>query len=309
MNRPRAQGQTRTLTLPYRPPFDWAHLLGFLSARAIDGIEVCADGSYRRSLRLAVDGQHWRGRIHAIDRPGDRCVEVNCEPAPPAIAEALAARLRRLFDLDADPVRIAAALGPLAAGRPGLRLPGAVDGFEVAVRAVLGQQVSVKAARTLAGRIVARYGEPLDPVDGSEADAVTDASPSHSFPAAATLAALPLHEPDAGRDLRALGLTGARSRTLIGLARALDEGRIRLDADAEPEATMAALQALPGIGPWTAQYIAMRALSWPDAFPASDLGVMKALGARRPREVLARAEAWRPWRAYAVIHLWGGATP
>ena len=300
------------LSLGYRPPFDWAHLLAFLSARAIDGIEVCSDGHYRRSLRLIVDGRSWRGRIHAIDRPRDHCIEVSGDPAPPAVAEAIAVHLRRLFDLDAEPVRIASALGALAVARPGLRLPGAVDGFEVAVRAVIGQQVSVKAARTLAGRLVDRFGEPLMPPaqdgNGSEPGG-KGLGPSHSFPQPAALAALPLEGADGGRELMSLGLPGARARTLIGLARALDEGRIDLTAGADPEATMAALQALPGIGPWSAQYIAMRALSWHDAFPATDLGVMKALGTRRPREVLERAEAWRPWRAYAVIHLWSGARP
>lgn len=295
-----ARPRPLSLSLGYRPPFDWAHLLGFLSARAIDGIEACTANRYRRSLRLDGDGLSWRGRIEAVDQPADHRVLVTGDPAPPAVATAIAVHLRRLFDLDADPIRIATALGPLAADRPGLRLPGAVDGFEVAVRAVLGQQVSVKAARTLAGRIVARFGDPLRP---------PDALPSHTFPRPATLAALGREGGGGESDLMALGLTGARARTLIGLARALDEGRLDLAAGAAPEATMAALQALPGIGPWTAQYIAMRALSWPDAFPATDLGVMKALGTRRPREIEARAEAWRPWRAYAVIHLWSGAAP
>lgn len=291
--------------------------------RAIDGIEVCSNGHYRRSLRLMVDGQAWRGRIHAIDRPHDQCVEVTGDAAPPAVADAIAANLRRLFDLDADPTRIATGLGPLAAARPGLRLPGAVDGFEVAVRAVLGQQVSVKAARTLAGRIVTRFGEPLDVMTHVRRDGGSDdhdgghgptgpigtIGPTHGFPLPAVLAALPLDGSEGGRELMALGLPGTRARTLIGLARALDDGRIELTAGADPEATIAALEALPGIGPWTAQYIAMRALSWSDAFPATDLGVMKALGTRRPRDILAHAEAWRPWRAYAVIHLWSGATP
>ena len=334
-----------TLALPYRPPFDWPLLLAFLSARAIDGIETCHDGRYRRSLRVDLPGLNWCGRICVTDHPEDQCVVVDCEAAPEPVLANAAARLRRLFDLDADPAKIATALGPLAAGRPGLRLPGAVNGFEIAVRAVLGQQVSIKSARTLAGRFVARFGDPLDPatavvdpIDPGRADptqtdptqtdptqtestqadplqaAPSAPSPTHGFPRPEVIAELPLDtDRGDGHALTALGLPGQRARTLITLAQALVERRIVLDADVDapvdPAATIAALEALPGIGPWTAQYIAMRALSWHDAFPASDLGVMKALGTRRPREAIARAEAWRPWRAYAVIHLWAGGRP
>ncbi len=174
--------------------------------------------------------------------------------------------------------------------RPGLRVPGTFDGFELAVRAVVGQQVTVRGARTLLGRIVAAFGAP-----------VGDAHPAgltRLFPAAARLAACSEGE------VAQLGITRARSRTLIALARAVAAGELTLAPGADVDATMAGLSALPGIGPWTAQYIAMRALGWPDAFPAGDLGIRKAMGETRPAQALARSETWRPWRAYAVIHLW-----
>ena len=224
-----------TLELPYQAPFDWPHLLGFLATRAIEGIECCQQGRYHRSLRIDLPGQRWRGRISVADDPPGRRLVVSADPAPPAVQAIMVARLRRLFDLDADPQQIAAVLGPLAADRPGLRLPGAVDGFEIAVRAVLGQQVSVKAARTLAGRVVARFGERL----ADRPDAGGDTLPSHSFPPPEALADLSLDGLLSGTDaltranhpLTALGLTGQRARTLIALARALVERRVVLDAD------------------------------------------------------------------------------
>jgi AraC family transcriptional regulator of adaptative response / DNA-3-methyladenine glycosylase II len=157
------------------------------------------------------------------------------------------------------------------------------------VRAILGQQVSVRAATTLSGRLVARFGEPLD---------TPHAETSRLFPSPETLAAL------TEDDVATLGLPGARARSLLAVARAVAEGSVRLDRHADVEATMAALEELPGIGPWTAHYVAMRALRWPDAFPASDLGIRKALGGLSAKETAERAEAWRPWRAYAAVHLW-----
>jgi AraC family transcriptional regulator of adaptative response / DNA-3-methyladenine glycosylase II len=202
----------------------------------------------------------------------------------PALADDIAdivTRVRRLFDLDAQPDKIAAhfaadpMLGPCVAARPGLRVPGAYEPFEMALRAILNQQVSVRAAITLAGRVVSRFG-----------------APTPEKLAVATI-----------DELRVLGLTQARAATLLTLARALVDGALTFDPS-DPEATMAALVALPGIGPWTANYVAMRGLSWPDAFPAGDLGIKKALGLTSEKAILARAEAWRPWRAYAVMHLW-----
>jgi AraC family transcriptional regulator of adaptative response / DNA-3-methyladenine glycosylase II len=170
-----------------------------------------------------------------------------------------------------------------------LRVPGAFDGFEIAVRAILGQQVTVAGARTVAGRFAVAFG---DPVETPFAGLTT------LFPIAPRIAGMP-----AGRIAR-LGMPLARARTVVGLARAVADGRLVLMPNADAEATLEALRAVPGIGEWTAQYIAMRALSWPDAFPHTDLGVMKALGEKDAKRVLEAGEAWRPWRAYAVMHLW-----
>jgi AraC family transcriptional regulator of adaptative response / DNA-3-methyladenine glycosylase II len=180
-------------------------------------------------------------------------------------------------------------LAPCVRAHPGLRVPGAFDAFEMTVRAILGQQVSVRAATTLSGRLVARFGEPVE---------TPHEELSRLFPTPETLAAA------REDDVAALGLPGARARGLLAVARAVAEGAVRLERHAEVDATMAALEELPGIGAWTAHYIAMRALRWPDAFPASDLGIRKALGGLTAKATAERAEAWRPWRAYAALHLW-----
>lgn len=265
------------LRLDYRPPLDWTAMCAFLGARALSGIEQVVDGIYRRS----VPTEGAVGSLSVAPLPGRPALRVTLsENLTPQLVD-IVARVRRLFDLDAHPDRIAQQLGAdplLAPGverRPGLRVPGAFDPFETAVRAILGQQVSVRAATTIAGRLVARFGPPTPEV----------------------IAAAPVAE------LRALGLTQARAETLRTLAYAVLEGTVRFDAP-DPEETIARLIALPGIGPWTAHYLAMRALSWPDAFPAGDLGVKKALGLTAERAIVARAERWRPWRAYAVMHLW-----
>jgi AraC family transcriptional regulator, regulatory protein of adaptative response / DNA-3-methyladenine glycosylase II len=198
-------------------------------------------------------------------------------------------RVKHLFDLACRPDEIALALGPLAARHPGLRLPGAIDGFETAVRAILGQQVTVHAATRIAGRFVAAFGEPI---------ATPHASLHRLFPRAAAIAAL------APEEIAAQGVVGARARAIVELARAVAAGRLRLDPAADVGPTIAALDALPGVGPWTAQYIAMRALAWPDAFPHPDVAVLKAMRQSKPAQALASAESWRPWRAYAVLHLW-----
>ncbi|WP_257455282.1 DNA-3-methyladenine glycosylase 2 [Archangium lipolyticum] len=279
------------LRLDYRPPLDWEQLLGFLRGRAIPGVELVGGDEYRRTVRLG-------GRTGwlTVRRDGKRpalLAEVSLSLA--GVLMQVAARLRALFDLDARPEVIAeclgrdALLGERVKQHPGLRVLGAFDPFELTVRAILGQQVSVRAATTLSGRLVARFGEP---VDSPHAEA------SRLFPLPETLAA-------AGEDdVAALGMPGARARSLLAVAKAVAEGTVRLDGHAEVDATMAALEALPGIGAWTAHYIAMRALRWPDAFPASDLGIRKALGGLTAKAAVERAEAWRPWRSYAAVHLW-----
>ncbi len=277
--------------MSYRPPYDWDALATFLAARSIAGVEAADSTSYRRIVRIAHAGSDHTGWIEV--RPDARRPVLNVALAP-SLARAMPAvlaRVRHLFDLSCHPALIGDALGPLAADRPGLRVPGAFDGFEIAVRAVLGQQVSVAAARTLAGRFAAAFGTPVEsPFDGLRT----------AFPTAVVVAQTHVD------DLARLGVLPSRSRTIVELAKALASGGISLVPGVAPEETMEKLRRIEGIGEWTAQYIAMRALAWPDAFPHSDLGVMKALGEKRPKRVLELGEAWRPWRSYAVMHLWMG---
>ena len=299
------------LRLPARPPFGGAGLVGFLAARAVPGLEQVVDGpdgpGLRRSLHLG------RGAALVTLTPaGDHVVAElrldDLRDLPVAVA-----RCRRLFDLDADPVAVAAVLGrdpalaPLVDRHRGIRVPGAVDGFELAVRAVLGQQVSVAGARALTGRVVAALGTPLgDP----------DAGVTHRFPTPGALAGAP----DA-----ALPVPARRRQALRALAEACTEGRLDLDPGTDRAAAVDALRAVPGIGGWTASYVAMRALGDPDVLLASDLGVRRALerldgpGACRPGPVgpgaarsvavrdattTERGAAWRPWRSYATVLLW-----
>jgi AraC family transcriptional regulator of adaptative response / DNA-3-methyladenine glycosylase II len=275
--------------LSYRPPYDWPAVSSFLGARAIAGVEEVGEGRYRRTARIAVDGKDHVGWIEVSPSQRKPALRVSVSASLAKALPPVLSRVKALMDLACSPSEVAAALGPLARAHPGLRVPGAFDGFEVAVRAILGQQVSVAAARTVAGRFAAEFGEPLG---------TPFASIRTIFPSAETIAGLPY-----GRIAR-LGMPGARAKTILGLARAIADGELELVPNADIDATLEKLRALPGVGEWTAQYIAMRALAWPDAFPHTDLGVMRALGEKNPKRVLALGEAWRPWRAYAVIQLW-----
>ena len=286
------------LVLPFRPPLHWESLIGFLALRATPGVEVVNGDSYCRSVRVA--GATGLVRVRPVS--GANHLLAGIRLPEPAGLIAVTEGLRRVFDLGADPHEIAAhlagdpLLGPRVEAAPGLRIPGAWDGFELAVRAVLGQQVTVKGATTLAGRLAERFGAPLD--------VVREGEPSRLFPGPSELA---------GADLTAIGLPRARAGAIGSLARAVAAGEIALDATRAPEETRRALAALPGIGDWTAQYVAMRALGEPDAFPASDLGLRRALAPRSTpltaRELAVRAEPWRPWRAYAAMYLWAVAPP
>jgi len=248
-----------------------------------------ADGRYRRTARIALEGKTLLGWIEVSPSSNKPALRVTvCASLAKALPPVLS-RVKALMDLACNPAEIALALGALAKRHPGLRVPGAFDGFEVAVRAILGQQVTVAAARTIAGRFAAAFGDPL---------ATPFESLSKIFPTAERVAELPY-----GRIAR-LGLPGARARSVVALARAVADGDLDLTPNADIDATLEKLRALPGVGEWTAQYIAMRSLAWPDAFPHTDLGVLKALGETDARRVLAAGEAWRPWRAYAVMHLW-----
>nr|WP_218648333.1 DNA-3-methyladenine glycosylase [Pseudomonas reactans] len=267
-------------------------MVGFLSARAIGGMETVEAGVYRRSISLG--GQH--GWISVAMGDGDWLdVEVDF-PEAAALPE-IERRLRTMFDLDAQPQLINPQLATdplmaqLVAARPGLRVPGTWDGLELAIRAVLGQQITVVAAIRLAGKLVTQYGQPL---------ATPHAGITHVFPSAEVLAAA---------DLATLGMPKARGRTLSGVAQALLDDPRLFEPQASLNAGVARLVALPGIGDWTAQYIAMRQMREADAFASGDIGLINALAALEggpvsPRQLLARAEAWRPLRAYAAQHLW-----
>jgi AraC family transcriptional regulator of adaptative response / DNA-3-methyladenine glycosylase II len=282
------------LRLPFRAPFDAAGMLRFLGTRAVAGVETFDGATYRRTLRLP----HGAGMV-ALSGGGDH---VSCVLRLENLRDLGTAvqRCRRLLDLDADPVAVAdvlgadPVLGSLVRRSPGRRVPGSVDGAELAFRAVLGQQVSVAGARTLAGRLVARCGEPLPETLAAEGDELT-----HLFPEPHAVAAAVLQD---------LGLPRARRETLRGLARALAGGGIVLDPGSEREEVERRLLELRGVGPWTASYVAMRVLGDPDAFLPTDLGVRKALHrlghAGDRKSVAALAESWRPWRAYAAQHLW-----
>ncbi len=280
------------MRLAYQPPYDWAAMVGFLSARAIGGMETVEASVYRRSISL--DGQ--QGWISVAMGDGDWLdVEVDF-PEAAALPE-IERRLRTMFDLDAQPRLINPQLATdplmaqLVAARPGLRVPGTWDGLELAIRAVLGQQITVVAAIRLAGKLVVQYGQPL---------ATPHAGITHVFPSAEVLAAA---------DLATLGMPKARGRTLSGVAQALLDDPRLFEPQASLKAGVARLVALPGIGDWTAQYIAMRQMREVDAFASGDIGLINALAALEggpvsPRQLLARAEAWRPLRAYAAQHLW-----
>jgi len=278
--------------LAYRPPFDWRTLVDFLRRRATPGVESVEGETYRRTF--ASDG--FPGTLAVSPVAGENRVELRVEMSSVADLMRIVERVKGIFDLNADPGTIEAALSGdprlrrFVRARPGLRVPGAWDGFELAVRAILGQQVSVLAATTLAGRLAARFGHPLERPSGSL---------THLFPSAEALSR---------GNLQVIGITKARAETIRGLASAVARGRLRLDSSLGLDDAVQRLSALPGIGEWTAQYVALRAFGEPDAFPAGDLGLRRALAddAGMPSTpLLSRmAESWRPWRGYAAVHLW-----
>lgn len=279
--------------LAYRPPLDWDALVAFLGGRAIPGVEaVNASGCYRRTVRVGEAGRECRGWVEVTRAARGDVLTARISASLARALPQVMAGLKRLFDLSCDPHQVNATLGVLSAGRPGLRVPGALDGFEMAVRAIVGQQVSVAAARTLVGRFALRFGAPIE--TGRE-DLV------RCFPTAGEIAAV------ASSSIGELGIIGSRAAAIIALATAVSEQRLVLSPEAELATTREALLSLPGIGPWTADYIAMRALSWPNAFPEGDAGVHRALATANRAEARAIMARWAPWRAYAVMHLWHGA--
>ena len=275
--------------LSFRPPYDWPAINTFLGARAIAGVEMLENACYRRTVRVVSEGKVHLGWVAIGLSPKKPALRVAVSASLVRVLPPVLARVKALMDLSCNPTEVAEALGGLAQRRPGIRVPGAFDGFEVAVRAILGQQVTVAAARTLAGRFAAALGDPIE---------TPFAALTTVFPTAARVADI------AVAHIACLGMPAARARTVIALARSVADGDLVLTPHTDIEATLEHLRALPGVGEWTAQYIAMRALAWPDAFPHTDLGVMKALGETDARRVLEAGEAWRPWRAYAVMYLW-----
>lgn len=275
--------------LRYRPPFDWKGMLAFLAARATPGIEIVEDGSYRRTISL--NGA--KGFFEVSLDEASYSLAVRVQFGDPGSLFYIIERIRAMFDLNADWPAIVKSLrsDPILAERiesgPGLRVAGCWNGFELATRAILGQQVSVKGATTLAGRMVAAFGQPF----------AAGSSLTHLFPSAEVLA-------DA--NVASIGLPRARAETIRALARAVCERQISFERIVDTGAFLERLCEIPGIGKWTAQYVAMRALGEPDAFPPGDLGLARALALGSARELEPRAEAWRPWRSYAAMYLWSG---
>ena len=287
-----ARDTALTLRLPYREPYDFAAMLAFFARRAIPGIEIVDAQSYTRRFAIGKGA----GTLRVTQMRNEPALALRVQFEDTAQLQAICARVRRMFDLDADiaaintQLRLDARLRECVRRNPGQHLPGGWEGFEIAVRAVLGQQISVAAARTFAVRLVERFGVPAALPDGEKV---------RLFPAARTIA-------DA--DLTRIGLPRARASTLNAIARAVCDGSVSFRPEQTLQQFVASWVALPGIGDWTAHYIAMRALSHPDAFPAADLVLRKAVtsdGSLAPlKELRALAEDWRPWRAYAVMHLW-----
>jgi AraC family transcriptional regulator of adaptative response / DNA-3-methyladenine glycosylase II len=285
--------ETSTLQLSYRPPYDWKGVLTFLAARALKGIEHVTDSSYSRTVRLGKA----KGWINVTQSQKRHALMVEFTHSLTPVLPALLGRVRALFDLNARPDLIAkhlskdARLAPVVKANPGMRVPGAFNGFEMGLRAILGQQVTVKAATTVACRFVEAFGEPL----------VTPfAELNRLTPVPARVAAASID------DIARHGIIAARCRSIIALAAAQGSSDLCLDGGAHhnPDDSIRRLAELPGIGQWTAHYIAMRALHWPDAFPKEDIAVRNNLGGITPKEAELLSQPWRPWRSYAVMHVW-----
>jgi AraC family transcriptional regulator of adaptative response / DNA-3-methyladenine glycosylase II len=282
--------------LAYRPPYDVEAMLAFFSRRQIHGIEFVDTGGRRlgRTLGVRAGTKTHAGWLIATfdeDRP---LIDLRVSDSLRDVLPHVIRRLRAMLDLDAEPHAINAVLHADFPAGDGLRVPGTLDGYELAVRAVLGQQITVAAARTLAQRLVNRFGAPI-------ATPFTDMT--HLFPAPAVLAAA------SGETLGSLGIVRQRQSAIVAIAQAVASGALQLHAGADVPATLLQLKALPGIGDWTAQYIAMRALRWPDAFPAGDVALQKALGVATARAAEAASQAWKPWRSYAVLRAWSAPLP
>ena len=290
------QADSSTLLLSYRPPYNWQAMLDFLRLRALKNVEWVDETRYVRTVQLG----RYRGWICVSHMAAKHALQVRFSHSLTGALPALLRRLRNLFDLNAHPHCIDALLrqDPLLTASidndPGLRVPGAFDGFEMTVRAVLGQQITVKAATTLGGRFANAFGEAFDT----------------PFPELTRLAPQPQRIIEATLDeIAGLGIVSARARSIQALAAACASGELQLDSCSHPEEMMQRMKQLPGIGDWTAAYIAMRALRWPDAFPAGDIVIRNNLGKISAKQAEARSKIWQPWRSYAVMHIWKNLTP
>ncbi|WP_354443767.1 DNA-3-methyladenine glycosylase 2 family protein [Ottowia thiooxydans] len=288
------EGQPIEVRLGFRPPYDAGAMLGFFERRALAGVEAMSDGTLARTLCIVQGTRSYAGWLQLRFDTEREQVLLSVSDSLAAALPVVISRVRAMLDLDADPIAINAALHASFPEGDGLRVPGTLDGFELAIRAVLGQQITVAAARTLGQRLVAAFGEAIEtPVAGL----------TRLFPTPAAIASA------SGDALGQLGIVRQRQAALQAIAREVADGRLTLHAGADVPATLAALQALPGIGDWTAQYIAMRALRWPDAFPAGDVALQKALGVTTARAATEASQAWRPWRGYAVLRAWNTLSP
>jgi len=283
--------ETSTLQLTYRPPYDWEGILKFLNMRTLKGAEWVAEDFYARTVGL---GNH-KGWIKVSHAPQKNALLLEFTHNLTAVLPALLGRIRNLFDLSARPDLINAQLiqdkllEKSVCANPGLRVPGAFDGFELAVRAILGQQITVKAATTLACRFVEAFGEKLD---------TPFAELHHLSPTAESIAKATID------DIAKLGIVSSRAKSIIALAQAFSSGELKLEVGTNLDKTISQLVSLPGIGQWTAHYIAMRAMRWPDAFPKEDIAVRNNLGEVTAKQAEEMSQAWRPWRSYAVLHIW-----
>ena len=288
------EGEGVEVRLGFRPPYDSTGMLDFFARRALAGVEKQSAGApgtarFARTLRVTHGGRSLQGWLQLRFDPQREQVLLRVSDSLAPVLPIVISRVRAMLDLDADPMAINGVLHASFPHGDGMRVPGTVDGFELAVRAVLGQQITVAAARTLGTRLVQAFGEPMaTPLEGLD----------RLFPTPAAIAGA------SGDALGQLGIVRQRQTALLALAREVQAGRLALHAGADVPSTIAALQALPGIGDWTAQYIAMRALRWPDAFPAGDVALQKALGVTTARAAAEASLAWRPWRGYAVLRAW-----
>ena len=287
------EGESIEVRLGFRPPYDSAAMLNFFERRALRGVEAVTDHrgtpEFARTLRVTHGGRALQGWLRLRFDAQREQVVLRVGDSLATVLPIVISRVRAMLDLDADPMEINAALHASFPHGDGMRVPGTVDGFELAVRAVLGQQITVAAARTLGSRLVQAFGEPVTtPVAGLD----------RLFPTPAAIASA------SGDALGQLGIVRQRQAALLAVAREMLDGRLALHPGADVPSTIATLQSLPGIGDWTAQYIAMRALRWPDAFPAGDVALQKALGVTTARAATEASQAWRPWRGYAVLRAW-----